>query len=180
MGSGDGQQSEPLQGAEEPGGDGQLGRLPAVSRQAEREGRGRAGKFRCPPRPSGNMPAGRGARRAIASGTRSRSWANMRGMARTRTARRTRWARRSRTPGGSTTCTGTYGSGARIGMMSVTMRTRRRTIRRGLPRARTACFAAVAGTARRGSAGRRTATDGGPGDRSDDLGFRVSLAPADK
>ena len=31
VGSGDGQQSEPLQGAEEPGGAGQLGRLPGIS-----------------------------------------------------------------------------------------------------------------------------------------------------
>ena len=47
-----------------------------------------AGKFYCPPRPSGNMPAGRGARRGIALGTMSRSWANMRGTRRTRAARR--------------------------------------------------------------------------------------------
>ena len=60
-------------------------------------------------KPSGNMPAGRGARRGIASGTTSRSWANMRGMARTRAARRILLARRSRTPGGYTTCTGTHG-----------------------------------------------------------------------
>ena len=99
----------------------------------------------CRRRPSGNMPAGRGARRGIALGTMSRSWANMRGTIRTRTTRRILLARRSRTPGGCTTCTGTYGSGVRIGMMMVIMRSRRRTIRRGLPRARTACFAAVAG-----------------------------------
>ena len=99
---------------------------------------GRRDSSRCRPRRSGNMPAGRGARRAIASATTSRSWANMRGMARTRAARRTRWARRSRTPGGCTTCTGTYGSGARIGMMAVTTRNHRRTIRRGLQRARAA------------------------------------------
>ena len=61
-----------------------------------------------------------------------RAWANMRGMTRTRAARRILWARRSRTPGGCTTCTGTYGSGARIGMRTGTMRSRRWTIRRGL------------------------------------------------
>ena len=98
----------------------------------------RGGSSTCPPRPSGNMPAGRGARRGIALGTRSRGWANMRGIARTRAARRILWARRSRTPGGCTTCTGTYGSGARIGMMAVTMRNHRWTIRRGLQRARSA------------------------------------------
>ena len=37
VGGGNGQQPEPLQGSEEPGGNGQLGRLPAVSRQAQRE-----------------------------------------------------------------------------------------------------------------------------------------------
>ena len=83
---------------------------------------GGGGSFRCPARRSGNTPAGRGARRAIASGTRSRGWANMRGMTVIQAARRTRWARRSRTPGGCTICTGTCGSGARIGMMAVTKR----------------------------------------------------------
>ena len=43
-------------------------------------------------------------------------------------------------------------------MMRITKRSRRRTIRRGLQRARTACVAAVAGATRRGSAGRRSAT----------------------
>ena len=53
--------------------------------EAQREGRHARREVRsCPPRPSGNMPAGRGARRGIASGTTSRGWANMRGMARTR------------------------------------------------------------------------------------------------
>ena len=51
----------------------------------------------------------------------------------------------------------------RIGMMEVTMRSRRRTIRRGPQGARSACFAAVAGSTRRGTAGRRTATGSGPG-----------------
>ena len=45
VGSRDGQQPERLQGAEEPGGAGQLGRLPGVSGQAECEDRGKAGKF---------------------------------------------------------------------------------------------------------------------------------------
>ena len=43
-----------------------------------------------PRKPSGNMPAGRGARRAIALGTTGRSWANMRGITPIRTAKRTR------------------------------------------------------------------------------------------
>ena len=42
----------------------------------------------CRGRRSGNTPAGRGARRGIASATMSRSWANMRGTKRTRAARR--------------------------------------------------------------------------------------------
>ena len=37
----------------------------------------------CPPRPSGNMPAGPGARRAMASAMTGRNWANMPGIART-------------------------------------------------------------------------------------------------
>ena len=48
VGSGDGQQPEPLQGSEEPGGERQLGRLPGVSRQAQREVRRGAGKFQLP------------------------------------------------------------------------------------------------------------------------------------
>ena len=39
MGGGDGQKPEPLQGSEEPGGTGQLGRLPAVSRKTQRKDR---------------------------------------------------------------------------------------------------------------------------------------------
>ena len=49
---------------------------------------GPAGNFSCRPRRSGNTPAGRGARRGIASGTTRSSWASMRGMTRTRTTRR--------------------------------------------------------------------------------------------
>ena len=117
----------------------QLGRLPEVSRQAEREGR-RAGRHvpvahRGPVGiclPGGEHDA------VLLRGRRAASSANMRGTTRTRAARRTRWARRSRTPGGCTTCTGTYGSGARTGMMADTTRIRRRTIRRGLQRARAA------------------------------------------
>ena len=45
VGGRDGQQPKPLQGSEEPGGTGQLGRLPAVSREAQREDRAQGGKF---------------------------------------------------------------------------------------------------------------------------------------
>ena len=41
----------------------------------------------CPAKRSGNMPVGQGARRGIALGTMSRSWANMRGTRRTRTSK---------------------------------------------------------------------------------------------
>ena len=102
------------------------------------------------------MPAGQGARRAIASETRNRNWANMPGSGRTRSSRRIRSARRSRTPGSSMTCTETCGSGARIGMIRDIMRVHRRTIRRGLQRARATCFAAVAGTTRRVAAARHS------------------------
>ena len=47
-----------------------------------------------------------------------------------------------------------------------------------LPGARTAWSAAVAGTTRRGAAGRRSATTTGPGAVTT-LGFRVSLVPAE-
>ena len=48
MGSRDGQQPELLQGPEEPGGGSQLGRLPAVPRQAQREVAAGGGKFQLP------------------------------------------------------------------------------------------------------------------------------------
>ena len=51
----------------------------SFSASSTRRSAGRASS-RCRPRRSGNMPAGRGARRAIALGTMSRGWANMRGM----------------------------------------------------------------------------------------------------
>ena len=56
-----------------------------------------------------------------------------------------------------TTCTGMPGSGARIGMARITMRSHRWTIRVVLQQARTACVAAAAaGTATPSTAGRRT------------------------
>ena len=141
---------------------------------------GADGKFQLPSEASGNMPAGRGARRGIALGTMSRSWANMRGIARTRATRRILWARRSRTPGGCTTCTGTYGSGVRIGGRTGITRSRQWTIRRVLPRARIrvirggeldspggGCRSAVRSVLRLGAG-------------SHDLGLRVSRVPADK
>ena len=63
---------------------------------------------------------------------------NTRGMPRILAARRILLAGRSRTPGVCMTCTGTYGSGARTGIMPVTTRNRRWMIRRGLQRARAA------------------------------------------
>ena len=91
VGSRDGQQPKPFQGAEEPRGKGLLGRLPGLPCQTQRQdrrtiGRRTAGQRTrasspCPPRPNGNTPAGRGARRAITSATMSRSWAIMPGTA---------------------------------------------------------------------------------------------------
>ena len=60
------------------------------SRSSTRSGARAGASFSCRPKPSGNMRAGRGARRGIASATTSRGWANMRGMTRTQAARRTR------------------------------------------------------------------------------------------
>ena len=123
------------------------------------------------------MPAEPGARPSTVLATMRVSLASMRGTTRTRTARRTRWARRSRTPGGCTTCTGTYGSGAQDWYDGGTMRSRRRTIRLGLQRARTAWIAAVAGASRRGTAGRRAAATRARVPRAI-LGFRVAQVPA--
>ena len=126
-------------------------------RQAQREVGlcGRASSS-CPPRPNGNMPAVRGARPILLWGR----WGQLGEYAwyrRTRTARRILLARRSRTPGGCTTCTGTCGSGARIGSMTATMRSRHWMIRLGLQQARSACTAAVAGVMIFGTAARRVA-----------------------
>ena len=57
-----------------------------------------------------------------------------------------------------TTCTGTCGSGARIGMTASTTRSRRRRTLRVLPRAPSAWAGAVAGASLRRTAGRRTVT----------------------
>ena len=61
-----------------------------------------------------------------------------------------------------TTCMGTCGNGVVTGKRT-TLRMGRRTIPRGQTRARTACFAAVAGPTTPGAAGRRTATASSPG-----------------
>ena len=117
----------------------------------------------CRPRRSGSMPAVRERRPAGIRATTRRDSVPWRGTTRTQAVRRTRWGRNRPTPGGCMTCTETYGSGARIGMTRSTMRSRLGTIPRDLPGARTAWTAAVAGTSRRGAAGRRAATWTGPG-----------------
>ena len=89
--------------------------------------------------------------------------------------RRMRWAGSEPMHGDCTICMATCGSGARTGMTRTIMRSRLRTIRRGLPEARAACFAAVAGATRRGSAGPRDRFNVLPGDRDISLGFRASL-----
>ena len=122
----------------------------------------------CPPRPNGNMLAVPGARPDITLGTTGASLENMRGTrnlllvgmawhtySRTFGRARIRWVKRSRTPSGSMTCTGTCGSGARIGSMTATMRSRHWMIRLGLQQARSACTAAVAGVMIFGTAARR-------------------------
>ena len=77
------------------------------------------------------------------------------------------------------TCTGTYGSGVRTVMMTGIMRTHRRTIRRGLLRARRV----IRGGRWFDSAGGcRSAfrSNFGPAIRCSYLGLRVSLVPADE
>ena len=78
------------------------------------------GAFRLPSECNGNMRAARGVRRGIATGTRNRGLANMRGIKRTRTARHIRWDRSGRTSGVCMICTETCGSGVRIGMITGT------------------------------------------------------------
>ena len=155
-----------FKGPKNPVENGQLGRLPAVSDKLNAKSRPRGGKFHCPPRRSGNTLAGRGAKRGIALATTSRSSAIMPGMTRTRARRRILLARRSRMPGGCTICTGTYGSGVRIGMVVITMRTHRRTIRRGRSRVRAASSGAGAGSIAPGCAVRPVAMSPGMGPRS--------------
>ena len=58
-------------------------------------------------------------------------------------------------------------------------RTRQRTIQRGLHQARTVCFAAVAGSTTRGTAGRRAGAGTRRIPRYYFLGFRVALVPAE-
>ena len=112
--------------------------------------------------------------------TRRTSFPTTGGSAAIPLACRTRWVGSGPTHGDCMICTATCGSGVRIATTKSIMRSRLRTIRRGLPVARTACLAAVAGSVRRrGTAGRRAATDDEPGIRLNGLGFRVSLVLPD-
>ena len=112
----------------------------------------------CRPRHNGSMPALRGAGRGIVMAATNPDLESMRGSTRTQRARRTPQVRRSRTPGGCTICTGTWRSGAMIGMMCSSMRTGPRTIPQGLQGARLAWSGAVSGAAAPGAPGRRAAT----------------------
>ena len=77
VGSGDGQQSEPLQGSEEPGGAWSVGTTARSSwTSSMRRSAPRQASSSCPPRRSGNMPAGREHDANTASATTRRSLAN--------------------------------------------------------------------------------------------------------
>ncbi len=123
---------------------------------------GKGASSYCLRRRNGNMPVERRARASFVLGTTRNNLANMHGTKRTQETSRILSVRRSRTLLGCMTCTGTYGSGARIGPIATTMRNRRRTILVVLQRARSACFAAGAGTTTAGAAGRRAAATGSP------------------
>ncbi len=90
----------------------------------------------------------------------------MRGIWPTRATGRTRWATRNRTPGGYTTCTETWRSGARIGMAAGITLIRRATTRPDHPWVPLAWTGAAAGTARKGTAARPSAATTRPGSGS--------------
>ena len=111
---------------------------PGILRKAgicrKRKRRGEHTDYR--PKQSGSTPAARGARRSILLVITTLCLTTMRGFITTRATQRTQWAKRSRTLGGCTTCTGTCGSGAKIGM--VRMGRKRRATDPDLQRARIA------------------------------------------
>ena len=84
MGSGDGQQPEPLQGSEEPRGEVRWDDCQAFLISSMRRQVGRVASSYCLPRRNGNMPVERGARASFVLGTTRNNLANMHGTMRTR------------------------------------------------------------------------------------------------
>jgi len=122
--------------------------------------RSQGGRYGSRARRNGSVCVAPGATTIYRSGTTWRDCASTRGLARMRRCGRILWRPNGRTAGASTTCTATYGSGARTGGTGAT-RARRETVRRGQKPTRrcrgrwVALFAAVATSTLPRSIGRR-------------------------